>query len=172
MMPAQSTSPPVVPAPSNDKRWRIVGATMRRHGYKASALIETLSTVQNCFGYVDESSLVYVARSLKVPLSKAYGVATFYSVFLLKPRGRHACIVCTGTACYIKGATKVLSAVERLTGVRPDETSFDNNVSLVAARCFGACGIAPAAIFDGQVVGELSPEQTETRIKAWLKRQS
>jgi bidirectional [NiFe] hydrogenase diaphorase subunit len=167
---SQTASLPLIPAPSDDKRWHAVDATMRLHGYKPSALIETLNTVQSCFGYLAEASLIYVARSLKVPLSKAFGVATFYSVFLLKPQGEHVCIVCSGTACYIKGAPKLLAAVERCAAIRASETTPDNKLSLAAARCFGACGIAPAAIFDGQVVGDLTPEETEKRIRTWLER--
>lgn len=142
---------------------------MRRLGYAPSALIETLHSVQGCFGYLDEESLVYVARSLKVPLSKVYGVATFYGIFRLKPQGLHTCVVCTGTACYIKGAAKLLATIDRCTGVRDGETTKDNKLSLLTARCFGACGIAPALIFDGQVLGNLTPEDMEALVRDWLK---
>jgi bidirectional [NiFe] hydrogenase diaphorase subunit len=165
---AQSLSQIQVEPPSDDKRWRIVAATMRKHGFSASALIETLHTAQNSFGYLDENSLKYVARSLKVPLSKAYGVATFYSFFRLKPHGEHTCVVCMGTACYIKGGAKLLDVVERCAHIRDSETTPDNKVSLLTARCFGACGIAPAAIFDGKVTGELTADQVEARIREWL----
>ena len=90
--------------PSDDKRWKIVEATARRHGREPHALIETLHTVQECFGYLDETALRFVAGSLRVPLSRVYGAATFYHFFTLKPKGKHTCVVCTGTACYIKGA--------------------------------------------------------------------
>jgi bidirectional [NiFe] hydrogenase diaphorase subunit len=173
MNPATPTLPAtlqnVVTAPSDDKRWRIVGATMRRHGYAPSALIETLHTVQNSFGYLDPLSLSFVARSLKVPLSKAYGVATFYGIFRLKPQGEHTCVVCLGTACYIKGAAKLLATVDRCAGIRDGETTKDDKLSLVTARCFGACGIAPAAIVDGQVVGNLTSETLEELVRGCLK---
>jgi len=97
--------------PSDDKRWRIVEATMRRNGYRRSALIETLHTVQETFGFLDEESLTFVAGSLRLPLSMVYGVATFYHLFSLKPAGAHSCVVCTGTACYIKGAAQILSEI-------------------------------------------------------------
>lgn len=97
--------------PSEDKRWRLVNATMRRNGNASDALIETLHTVQEAFGYLDEISLRYVASSLKVPLSRVYGVATFYNFFTLKPQGQHSCVVCLGTACYIKGAPQILEAI-------------------------------------------------------------
>ena len=88
--------------PSDDKRWKIVTGTMRRHGFSRKALIETLHTVQDCFGCLDKASMRFVAQSLRVPLSTVYGVATFYHFFKLKPPGKHDCLVCTGTACYIK----------------------------------------------------------------------
>jgi len=75
--------------PSEDKRWRIVNGTMRRHGFARDALIETLHTVQESFGYLDKASLRFVAESLRVPLSQAYGVATFYNLFTMKPPGKH-----------------------------------------------------------------------------------
>jgi bidirectional [NiFe] hydrogenase diaphorase subunit len=160
--------PPTLTAPSDDKRWRIVGATMRRYGYAPSALIETLHTVQEAFGYLDESALVYVARSLRVPLSKVYGVATFYTIFRLKPQGKHTCVVCLGTACYIKGGPKILSEIEKRTSILAGETTRDNKVSLLIARCLGACGIAPTAVFDGLVLGNLTPDGARARVEEWI----
>ena len=88
--------------PSDDRRWKVIGATMRRLGHQRNALIEVLHAVQEVFGYLDDQALRYVAASLRVPPSRAYGVATFYHFFTLKPPGEHTCVVCTGTACYIK----------------------------------------------------------------------
>jgi bidirectional [NiFe] hydrogenase diaphorase subunit len=164
---ALPAEPKVIPAPSDDKRWRIVNTTMRRNGYAASALIETLHSAQEAFGYLDEPTLSYVARSLKIPLSKAYGVATFYSLFRMKPEGEHTCIICMGTACYIKGAQKLISAVADATGAKPGETSEDKKVSVLTARCLGACGIAPAVIFDGQVSGNVTPTEAKARLAEW-----
>jgi bidirectional [NiFe] hydrogenase diaphorase subunit len=145
-------------APSQDKRWRIVDATMRRLGNESHALIEALHTVQESFGYLDTDSLRYVANSLRVPLSQAYGVATFYHFFSLKPPGAHTCVVCTGTACYIKGASKLLQTIERKFRIRPGETTEDGQLSLVTARCLGSCGLAPVAVFDQQISGMMTPE--------------
>src|ERR1700760_3689925 len=107
--------------PSDDKRWKIVEATARRHGREPHALIETLHTVQESFGYLDEAALRFVAYSLRVPLSRVYGVATFYHFFTLKPKGRHTCVVCTGTACYIKGSPALLKAGEESAHIQPGE---------------------------------------------------
>jgi len=144
--------------PNQDKRWRIVDATMRRLGNQSNALIEALHTVQESFGYLDTDSLRYVANSLRVPLSQAYGVATFYHYFSLKPPGAHTCVVCTGTACYIKGAAKLLSAIAQKFGIRPGETTPDGQISLLTARCLGSCGLAPVAVFDQQISGMMTPD--------------
>src|SRR5579862_4409094 len=103
--------------PNQDKRWKLVDATIRRQGQQARGLIETLHTVQEAFGYLDVQALRYVAMSLRVPLSRAYGVATFYHFFTLKPAGEHTCVICMGTACYIKGAPQLLDAVQRDLGI-------------------------------------------------------
>ena len=153
--------------PSDDRRWRLVGATMRRHGYESHALIEALHTVQESFGYLDEEALRYVAAALRVPLSAVYGVATFYHFFTLKPQGEHTCVVCKGTACYIKGAPNILAAIEKAFGIKPGETTPDNKLSLLTARCLGACGLAPAVVFDGEVAGNMLPSEVVERIGRW-----
>jgi bidirectional [NiFe] hydrogenase diaphorase subunit len=150
--------------PSDDKRWKIVEATARRHGREPHALIETLHTVQETFGYLDDIALKFVAVTLGVPLSRVYGAATFYHYFTLKPKGKHTCVVCTGTACYIKGAAALLSAVERAYGVKPGETTADNQLSLLTARCLGSCGLAPVVVVDGAVHGKIGSEQMLERI--------
>jgi bidirectional [NiFe] hydrogenase diaphorase subunit len=152
--------------PSDDKRWRVVDATMRRHGYAPSALIEALHAIQQAFGYLDDPSLAYVARSLRVPYAKVYGVATFYHFFSLKPQGEHTCVVCTGTACYIKGSGTLLDAISKAFDVAPGGTTADGMLSVLIARCLGACGLAPAAVFDGEVAGKLTPESIVERSRS------
>lgn len=145
---------------AEEKRWRMVNATMRKNGYAPDALIETLHTVQNAYGYLDTTTLRAVARDLHLPLSKVYGVATFYHAFTLKPEGRHRCILCQGTACYIKGSQAILQAVTGAYHIVPGETTEDGELSLLTARCLGSCSLAPAAILDEEVVGNLTPQRT------------
>lgn len=156
-------------APSDDKRWRVVNGTMRRHGYTSHALIETLHTVQQAFGYLDEPSLRYVAEGLRVPLSKVFGVATFYHHFTLKPQGKHSCVVCMGTACYIKGANKLVEEIGAAAGIQPGETTPGGEVSLLTARCLGSCGLAPAVVYDGQVAGKVGTEEVLQKIDEWMQ---
>ena len=155
--------------PSSDKRWRLVDATMRRLGNQSRGLIETLHTVQESFGFLDEGALRYVAVSLRVPLSRAYGVATFYHFFTLKPAGEHTCVVCTGTACYIKGAPQLLSAVQQDLKIKPGETTPDGKVSLLTARCLGSCGLAPAVVYDHEVAGKVTPAVLREKVKKWVQ---
>ncbi len=155
--------------PSDDKRWLLVNAAMRRYGYQPDALIEALHTVQESFGYIDPLALRFVADSLSVPLSHAYGVATFYHFFSLKKLGRHSCVICTGTACYIKGSGDLLRAIEEKFGVADGETSDDGELSILTARCLGACGLAPAAVLDSEVMPKQTAEEVVTLIEEVLR---
>jgi len=146
--------------PSDDNRWKLINATMKRHGYQPNCLIETMHTVQESFGYLDEISLKFVAFALKVPLSSVYGVATFYNFFNLKPQGKHTCVVCLGTACYIKGTNEIAEAIKKEFKIGMGKTTEDGEVSLLSARCLGACGIAPAVVIDGEVHGNISTSET------------
>lgn len=166
-MPLYAERPPL---PSDDKRWRIVNGTMRKHGYSRNALIETLHTVQSSFGFLDEPSIKFVAQSLRVPLSQAYGVVTFYHFFSLKPPGRHTCTVCTGTACYIKGSDKLLAETEKLLHIKAGQTTPDGEVSFTTARCVGACGRAPVVLLDGELSGQMEGPQLVQQLERWTQQ--
>ena len=155
--------------PSDDKRWRVVDATMRRHGNAPNALIEVLHAVQQAFGYLDEPSLRFVASRLGVPLSRVYGVATFYHLFSMKPRGQHTCVVCTGTACYIKDCPSLIAAIQDEFGVAAGGTTADGSLSLLTARCLGTCGLAPAAVLDGQVLGRLQSARLVEQVRELVR---
>lgn len=141
---------------------------MRRNGMNAHALIETLHTVQETFGFLDDAALNYVAKSLRTPLSKVYGVATFYHFFTLKPQGKHSCVICTGTACHIKGAQGLVHAMKQHFHVLPGETTRDQQLSVVSARCIGACGLSPVMVLNGTVVGGVTPEILVERVQREL----
>lgn len=155
------------PLPSDDKRWKIVHGTMRKNGFARHALIETLHTVQSSFGYLDDDAIRFVARSLRVPLSQAYGVVTFYHYFNLKPPGRHTITICAGTACYIKGADKLIGTAQKRLGVAAGNTTADGEISLMVARCVGACSRAPVTLLDGEVRGEMTSEQILAALERW-----
>jgi bidirectional [NiFe] hydrogenase diaphorase subunit len=156
------------PLPSQDKRWKIIDAKMRKLGYQSHALIESLHAVQASFGYLDEIALSWVAQSLRVPPSRVYGVATFYNFFVLKPQGLHTCVVCLGTACYVKGSAHILEAIEAAAQIKSGETTPDKQMSLLTARCIGACSIAPTVVYDGNVAGRLTPDLAIEKMKGYL----
>src|SRR5208337_2400311 len=103
---------------SGDKRFKILEVHMKKHQFRHDALIEVLHKAQELFGYLEDDLLLFIAYKLKLPPSRVYGVATFYHFFTLKPQGRHTCVICMGTACYVKGADKLLAAVEQKAGIK------------------------------------------------------
>jgi bidirectional [NiFe] hydrogenase diaphorase subunit len=154
--------------PSGDKRFKVLDVTMQRQQYRQDSLIEVLHKAQELFGYLDNDVLFYVARGLKLPPSRVYGVATFYHLFSLEPVGAHTCVVCRGTACFVKGAGELLAAVEQYAGVKAGGTTPDGQLSLVTARCIGACGIAPAVVYDGTTASHQTAEQVLQHLKGWV----
>jgi bidirectional [NiFe] hydrogenase diaphorase subunit len=159
-----------VDLPSDDKRWKIVNATMRRNGYRRDALIETLHTVQEAFGFLDKEALLFVSRSLNIARSHVYGVATFYHFFSLRPQGEHVCSVCTGTACHIKGAKALIDHVGEKYDLHPEETTPGNEVSLLTVRCIGACGLAPAVVVDNEVLGNVTNEDIDKHFERFIEQ--
>jgi len=138
---------------------------MRRLGNRPEALVEALHSTQEAFGYIDDDALRFVGATLSVPPSTVYGVATFYSYFTMKPQGQHTAVVCTGTACYINGASEILASIRRDLGIKPKETTADGKLSLLTARCLGACSLAPAVIIDGEVEGRVKAQDLVGRLE-------
>jgi bidirectional [NiFe] hydrogenase diaphorase subunit len=154
--------------PSGDKRFKILDVTMKRHQNAPDSLIEVLHKAQELFGFLDVGVLHYVARGLRLPPSRVYGVATFYHLFTLKPQGEHTCVVCMGTACFVKGADRLLAVVQQRARVKAGETTPDRKLSVLTARCIGACGIAPALVYDGVTAGQQTPDDVAAHLKGWL----
>lgn len=153
-----------------DNRYKLLNRTISKHQAKGNSLIEVLHAAQDIFGFLEEDLLRYVARSLKLPLSTVYGVATFYHFFRMKPNGEHTFVLCMGTACYVKGAADIQEAVENQCGVKFGETTPDNKVSLIYSRCVGSCGLAPVALLDNDVMGKLSVEESVKRVSEWQQK--
>jgi bidirectional [NiFe] hydrogenase diaphorase subunit len=158
------------PHPSGDNRFKLLDRAITKHQSRGDALIEVLHAAQGIFGYLENDLLIYIARALKLPLSRVYGVATFYHFFTLKPKGKHVFVLCTGTACYVKGAAKIQHAVEQCCKTKFGETTPDSKISLVSARCVGSCGLAPVAVLDDGVAGKLTPENAVERVRAWQQQ--
>lgn len=166
-MPTETPKQEKSPHPSGDNRFKLIDRAIKKHQSSGDALIEVLHVAQSIFGYLEQDLLIYVARALKIPFSRVYGVATFYHFFRLKPQGEHALVLCTGTACYVKGADDVKRAVEHKCGCKFGETTADGKISLMSARCIGSCGLAPVAVLDNNVEGKLTAADLLERIEQW-----
>jgi bidirectional [NiFe] hydrogenase diaphorase subunit len=165
---AAGPKPAATAHPSGDGRFQLLDASMKRHRFAPDSLIEVLHTAQELFGYLQDDLLRYIAHRLKLPPSRVYGVATFYHFFSFAPKGEHTCIVCTGTACFVKGADALLGSIEARLGIRAGQTTPDGRVSLATARCLGACGLAPVVVYDGAPSGNQGPDSAYGHMKGWL----
>ena len=156
------------PHPSGDERFALIDTALKRSRFGQDHLIEILHVAQEVFGYLSEDMLLYVGRALRLPPSRVYGVATFYHRFTFDPPGDHTCTVCTGTACYVKGADDIVAALQTEYGVAAGATTSDGRFTLSTARCLGACGLAPVAVLDGEVRGHLDVAGTLSEVAANL----
>ncbi|MDX1416473.1 MAG: NAD(P)H-dependent oxidoreductase subunit E [Candidatus Promineifilaceae bacterium] len=152
------------PHPSGDERYKAIDRTMMRFGYEPDALLEVLNSAQESMGYLSEELLIYISRRLGVPLVQVFGVATFYHMFTFEPLGENNCIVCTGTACHVKGADQILRVLANDFDIAPGKTTTDGLFSLRSARCLGSCGLAPVVVVNGQVSGKATPDAVLKRV--------
>lgn len=150
--------------PKTDPRVKLIAAKLKKENYKADALIEILHTAQNAYGYLPMEVLKYISSALKLPPSRVYSTVTFYHFFSLKSKGEHTCLVCTGTACYVKGAQAILNEIERSLGLKAGQVSADEKLGVQVARCIGACGLAPAVVLDDEVQAKVKPEEIVHKI--------
>ena len=125
------------------------------------AVMPALQGAQEIYGYLPMEVQKEIARGLDVSLEEVYGVSTFYSQFSLTPKGKYNISVCLGTACYVKGADKVLDRLVTKLGIQPEECTEDGLFSLTACRCIGACGLAPVLTVNEDVYGRLVPEDVD-----------
>ncbi|WP_298613329.1 NADH-quinone oxidoreductase subunit NuoE [uncultured Odoribacter sp.] len=135
------------------------------YGNQPGELINILHKAQDTFGYLPREVQEIIARQLGIPVSKVYGVVTFYSFFTMTPKGEHPVSVCMGTACYVRGAEKVLDEFKRVLGINVGETTPDGKYSLSSLRCVGACGLAPVVLIGEKVYGRIVPGDVEKILK-------
>ena len=159
----------IPPELAADPRFQAVERTIKQFQCRADALIEVLHVAQEAFGYLSDELMGYVARQLKVPFSQVYGVATFYHFFSLEPRGAHTCVVCTGTACYVKRSAEIVTRLEREFDVKAGKTTGDGQLTLSTVRCLGTCGQAPVMVLDGETLGQCAPDSATTAVKVLLE---
>lgn len=136
-----------------------------QHRNDPGELINILHKVQEVMGYLPAPVQQLIAIQLHIPVSKVYGVVTFYTFFTMTPKGEHPVSVCMGTACYVRGAEKVLDEFKRVLKINVGETTPDGRFSLSSLRCVGACGLAPVVLIGEKVYGRVVPGEVEKIIR-------
>ncbi len=134
----------------------------------ASSLIQVLLEIQRENRWLSSEALEKVGRRLKVPLNRIQHIVTFYKAFSLIPKGRHEIHVCTGTACHVRGAPRLLDAVQDLTGIKPGETDMELKFSLETVGCVGCCALGPVMVIDGEYHGKMAPAKSEAVLKNYV----
>jgi bidirectional [NiFe] hydrogenase diaphorase subunit len=156
--------------PKTDPRVKLLAARIKKEKNQPDALIEILHTAQNSYGHLPMNVLRYISRELHLPPSRVFSTVSFYHFFSLKSKGEHTCLVCTGTACYVKGAQQILNEVEKAFNLKPGEVSADNQLGIQVARCIGACGLAPAVIVDDEVQAKADADAVVAKIKSKMEQ--
>ena len=133
-------------------------------------LIGALQEIQETFGYLPRAALEGMSRRARIPLSRIYGVVTFYAQFYTEPRGRHTVLCCRGTACHVKGAPRVLDAVKEQLGIDEGESTPDLMFYLETVACLGTCFLAPVMMIDSEYFGNLTPQKVETILRQYRDR--
>jgi NADH:ubiquinone oxidoreductase subunit E len=134
---------------------------------KESALIKVLYEAQHLFGYLSKEVMLFISEKLDVPISKIYGVVSFYSYFTTEPRGRYQIKLCMGTACFVRGAEKIANQFQHELKLKIGETSGDRRFSLDALRCVGACGLAPVVMVNDKTFGKLEADDVTKLIRKY-----
>ena len=140
---------------ANDPRFEELSKYIKSLGETTGIAMSVLQQAQHLFGYLPLEVLKFISKEIHVPVAELYGVATFYSQFNLTPKGKHQIGVCLGTACYVRGAQKVLDKLREQLKVEVGGTTADGRFTLDATRCLGCCGLAPIMMIDGEVYGKL-----------------
>jgi NADH-quinone oxidoreductase subunit E len=146
---------------------QIVCEIIERHGYQKAALIGILQDIQAKMNYLPRKALVQVAKSLDLPLTHIYEAATFYKAFSLEPRGKHTIQVCLGTACHVRGGSRVLDYLENRLEVKPGETTKDQSFTLESVNCLGACALGPMMVIDKKYYGKINTNKIESILEKY-----
>ena len=148
---------------------RLVDDILEAHGNEQSKLLAVLQDIQDELNYLPREALERVAEKMKVPMSRIAGMATFFAAFSLEPRGRHICQVCTGTACYARGAERLVDELERELDVCVGETSSDEEFTLETVNCVGACALGPLVKVDEKYHGHMNSSKISKMLKKYRK---
>ncbi len=150
-----------------EKQKEKVNQVLKKHQHDESRLVDILQDIQAEIGYLPKEALEEAGKGLGVPLSRVYGVATFFKAFSLTPRGRHLINVCMGTACHVRGADKVLESIEKALKIKTGQTTKDLRFTLETVNCVGACALGPMVIVGEDYHGEMTPEGVAAVLKEY-----
>lgn len=140
---------------------------IERHDDEASNLLQIMLDIQSENNWLPQEALNRVSERLSVPMTRVQHIATFYKAFSLLPKGRHKVHICVGTACHVRGATRILDTIEDATGIKPGETDLDLKFSVETVNCLGCCALGPVMEVDGKVHGKMSPVKTFETLKTY-----
>lgn len=157
------------PWPGTPDQWQAVERALVAKAGQPGSLIGLLQETQEIYGYLPRAVLEEIARRTKTPISRVYGVATFYAQFRLEPRGQNIIRVCVGTACHVRGGARILQRVEDDLEIKPQETTKDLLFTLEPVACLGACGLAPVMMINERPYGKLTPDKVSRILKQYQK---
>lgn len=151
-----------------EEKFQELKTVIDRYKNMEGPLMPIMHKAQEIFGYLPLEVQNFIAEELDIPLTDVYGVATFYSHFTLQPQGKYTINICLGTACYVKGAQKVLDKLKEELKINEGETTPDGKFTIDATRCLGACGLAPVMMINGEVYGRLVPDDVPKILKNYM----
>lgn len=155
---------------SEQKLYDRLDLALEKYKGKPGVLIAALQEAQAIFGYLPRKTMIHLANELTIPLAEVYSVVSFYSLFSTVPTGRHHIEVCMGTACYVRGAEKLLQELQAQCGAGPGKSTSDGLFSIATTRCVGACSTAPVIKTGEELHGKMNPEQLQQLLKELKKR--
>ena len=142
-----------------------IDTIIKRYGKKESAILAILQDIQTKEKYLPKEVLEQVSQKMRIPMTNIFRIATFYNALSIKPRGRHKIDVCLGTACHVRGGTKIIDKLSRDLGIQVGETTKDKQFTLESVRCVGCCSLGPVMVVDGNVFGRLTQEKVPGLLK-------
>ena len=146
---------------------QVVDTILQKHPKDPSSVIQVMLDIQNELYYLPRDVIEYISEYLQVPLSRTYNLATFYKAFSLKPKGKFPIAVCTGTACHVQGAVKILEQIERELKIKEGETTADKKFSVETVRCLGCCGLAPVVTVGKNLHGKVPTSKVSKILKQY-----
>jgi len=150
---------------AQDQSYAQLSEIIEQHQHTKGPLIQVLHQAQELFGYISRGTEAYISDKMDLPLSQVHGVVTFYNFFRTEPQGQHTIKICLGTACHVKGASRIIDILEDELDIRMGATTADGRFTLTSVRCIGACGLSPAMMIDDDVYGNLDREKVRKALQ-------